>query len=114
MIKTLAIAIDPEGYAARLAETLSEKETWTTLYPIFYYNNSMFPGGRLNLHLFEPRYKLMMQRIINTTRAFAYVPNFTTYNAQIGDIALIAELKDAEFLAGNFPLDLSWFCELIC
>ncbi len=100
MIKSLAVAVDPDGYAARVAETLAEKESWTNLYPIFYYNNTMFPGSRLSLHLFEPRYKLMMQRIIDSTRAFAYVPNFNTYNAQIGDIALVAELKDAEFLAG--------------
>lgn len=100
MIKSLAVAVDPDGYAARLAEALPEKESWTNLYPIFYYNNTMFPGGRLNLHLFEPRYKLMMQRIVDSSRAFAYVPNFNTYLAQIGDVALVAELKDAEFLAG--------------
>eukprot|EP01035_Chromulina_nebulosa_P008718 gene8718-11803_t len=106
MIKSLAVAVDPDGYAARLAEALPEKESWTNLYPIFYYNNTMFPGGRLNLHLFEPRYKLMMQRIIDSTRAFAYVPNFNTYLAQIGDVALVAELKDAEFLAdGRCLLD---------
>ena len=31
-------------------------------------NVPMFPGETLNLHLFEPRYKLMMQRVVGTSR----------------------------------------------
>lgn len=31
-------------------------------------NVPMFPGETLNLHLFEPRYRLMIQRIVNTSR----------------------------------------------
>ncbi len=101
MIKNIAMALDSALYAARLVEFQAEKRTWNTLYPIFYYNSAMFPGSRLSLHLFEPRYKLMMQRVVNSSRAFAFVPNFSTYHASIGDIALVAELKDVEFLAGN-------------
>lgn len=102
VIKALALTFDPDGYALRLAETMPEKVSWNALYPIFYYNATMFPGSRLNLHLFEPRYKLMMQRIVNSTRSFAYVPNFTNYNARVGEIALVAELKEVEFLPGIF------------
>jgi hypothetical protein len=40
----------------------------------------------------------MMQRIVNTSRSFAYVPNLDTYNAHVGDIALKAVLKEVEFL----------------
>ena len=40
----------------------------------------------------------MMQRIVNTTRSFAYVPNLDTYNANVGDVALKACLKEVEFL----------------
>ncbi|CAN0440115.1 unnamed protein product [Ectocarpus fasciculatus] len=29
----------------------------------------MFPGETLQLHLFEPRYKLMMKRVVNTSRS---------------------------------------------
>lgn len=58
----------------------------------------MFPSGNLSLHLFEPRYKLMMQRIVNTTRSFAYVPNLDTYQASVGDVAMRAVLKEVEFL----------------
>ena len=39
-----------------------------------------------------------MQRIVNSTRSFAYVPNLATYNANIGDVALRACLKEVEFL----------------
>lgn len=101
MIKALSQQLDPDLYAARSAEFQAEKQSWNTLYPIFYYNNAMFPGSKLSLHLFEPRYKLMMQRVVNSNRAFAYVPNFSNYSAAIGDIALVAELKEVEFLSGK-------------
>jgi Lon protease-like protein len=106
MIKNIALLVDPVAYALRIAETEAEKKTWTNLYPVFYYNSTIFPGSHLNLHLFEPRYKVMMQRVVNSTRSFAYVPNFSNYTASIGDICLIAELKECEFLAdGRCILD---------
>ena len=100
MIKSLAMLADPEGYRSRLAETTAEKEQWSALYPVFYYNSCLFPGNRLSLHLFEPRYKVMMQRIVNTTRAFAYVPAPNSYPSLIGAVAMLAELKDVQFLTG--------------
>lgn len=106
IIKSMAMAIDSHLYSRRLEEFAEDKASWTTLYPIFYYNSALFPGSRLMLHLFEPRYKLMMKRVVDTTRSFAYVPNFTSYSAQVGDIALIADLKNVEFLAdGRCLLD---------
>lgn len=101
MLKAMAIALDGDGYQARLEEVRLEKASWTTQYPIFYYNSPIFPGNILSLHLFEPRYKLMMQRVVSTTNAFAYVPNFTNYNASVGDIALVAKMKEVEFMPGK-------------
>ena len=101
MIKSLALALDPDAYLARMEEVKLEKASWTTQYPIFYYNSPIFPGNILSLHLFEPRYKLMMQRVVSTTNAFAYVPNFTNYYANIGDIALVAKMKEVDFLPGK-------------
>lgn len=98
MIKNMAKLIDPALYELRQKEADAEKSTWSSLLPIFYYNVAMFPGQTLALHLFEPRYKLMMRRIVDTSRSFAYVPNFTSYKASPGDIALTAELKEVEFL----------------
>lgn len=60
IIKNLAILFDPDTYETRLQEVRLEKESWTALYPIFYYNSVMFPGSSLSLHLFEPRYRQMV------------------------------------------------------
>lgn len=38
---------------------------------------------------------------MNTTQAFAYVPNFVNYQASNGDVALIAKLKDVSMLPGS-------------
>jgi hypothetical protein len=48
----------------------------------------------------------MMQRVVNTTRSFAYVPNFTSYRANVGDVCLIANLVEVEFMAGMFHIIL--------
>jgi hypothetical protein len=101
MVKGLAMTLDSQGYRLRLEETAAEKESWSTILPIFFYNSAMFPGSTLSLHLFEPRYKVMMQRVVNGSKSFAYVPNFSSYQANSGDIALIAKLKEVEFLPGK-------------
>lgn len=106
MLKALAMALDPDTYASRLAEAQIAKQDWSLLYPCFFYNSTMFPGSRLALHLFEPRYRQMMQRIVNTTQAFAYVPNFRDYRANVGDVALVARLKDVSILAGIHAVPL--------
>lgn len=99
MLKSIATLLNPTLYNLRLAESEKERTSWNTLLPIFYYNSTLAPGSRLSLHLFEPRYKLMIRRIVDTSRSFAYVPNFTNYVAKVDDIALIAEIKECEFLA---------------
>eukprot|EP00904_Undaria_pinnatifida_P005291 jgi/Undpi1/1892/HiC_scaffold_12.g05279.m1 len=63
MIANIARTCFPELYASRLREVEAEQDTFMAVLPIFYYNVPMFPGETLNLHLFEPRYKLMMQRV---------------------------------------------------
>ena len=99
MLKELAITLNRDAYAMRLAESEAEKATWSSLLPIFYYNDCLFPGSRLSLHLFEQRYRVMMQRVVNTCRSFAYVPNFNDYRANVGDPALVAQLEEVEFMA---------------
>lgn len=100
MIKTMAMTLNPDGYAARVIEIAAEKADWSKVYPIFYYNEPLYPGSNLSLHLFEPRYRIMMQRVSQTTRSFAYVPNFVNYHATVGDIALLAQVHELQFLAG--------------
>ena len=100
VIKQLCIRLFPEKYEERLIESKEEKFKWSKYLPVFYYNTAVFPGSKISLHLFEPRYKLMMQRIVNTSRRFAYVPYF--YNSTVtGDVAVIAELTDVTFLEGG-------------
>jgi len=99
MLKAIAKQCNPILYTQRENEIEIEKKNWKKLLPIFYYNMTMFPGETLSLHLFEPRYKLMMRRIADSSRSFAYVPNFVSYAATVGDLALIAEVKELEFLA---------------
>jgi hypothetical protein len=44
MIKTLATNFNPTEYASRLLESEAEKKSWSALLPIFYYNETLFPG----------------------------------------------------------------------
>lgn len=97
ILKNLALQVDFNLYQQRSAETAVEKESWAAVYPVFFYNQLLLPGSKLRLHLFEPRYKLMMTRIVNASRAFAYVS--THHELAPGAVALVAELKEAEFLA---------------
>ncbi|TFJ88153.1 hypothetical protein NSK_000507 [Nannochloropsis salina CCMP1776] len=98
LLTRLAKRAFPALYEQRLEETRQEREALKLLLPIFFYNLPIFPGEALRLHLFEPRYRLMMQRIVNGSRRFAYVPNYSNYRAKAGDIALIAELKEVRFM----------------
>jgi Lon protease-like protein len=98
MLKSLAMHLFPNEYTVRVSEAKAEKTSWESLLPIFYYNEVLVPGSRLELHLFEPRYRHMMQRVVASTRSFAYVPNFRSYCAKIGDVALKAQIHECEFL----------------
>ena len=102
MIKSLAMQLEPEKYAERQRECMEEKSSWKATYPIFFFNSVQFPGSRLSLHLFEPRYKVMMQRIVDTSKSFVYIANFDSLSASEGDVALIAELEEVEFLPGEY------------
>mmetsp|Transcript_33659 Transcript_33659/g.82073 ORF Transcript_33659/g.82073 Transcript_33659/m.82073 type:complete len:81 (+) Transcript_33659:510-752(+) len=41
----------------------------------------------------------MLHRIVESSRRFAYLPKFDTYQANVGDMGVIAEITDIEFLA---------------
>mmetsp|Transcript_7410 Transcript_7410/g.11070 ORF Transcript_7410/g.11070 Transcript_7410/m.11070 type:complete len:309 (-) Transcript_7410:318-1244(-) len=97
MLGQIVRCIYPEIYNERLNESKLEKSKLLATHPIFYYNLTLFPGQILKLCLFEKRYLLMIKRILNTTRKFAYVPNYSSYEAKKGDVAIIAEIKDCTF-----------------
>ena len=98
LLTRLAKRAFPALYEQRLEETRQEREAMKLLLPVFFYNLPIFPGEVLRLHLFEPRYRVMMQRIVNSSRRFAYVPNYSNYQAQAGDVALVAELKEVNIM----------------
>lgn len=68
MIAEIVKLCFPEQLEARMRETEAEKAKFELCLPAFFYNVPMFPGETLSLHLFEARYKLMMRRIIDTSR----------------------------------------------
>ena len=41
------------------------------------------PTAPLNLHLFEMRYRIMIRRIMESSRQFLYLPNFTDYQPHV-------------------------------
>jgi len=85
-------------YAERLKESEELKKEWKQTLPIFFYNDTLFPSCVLRLHLFEPRYKLMIKRALEGNRCFAYVPNFTDYKPTKGDVGLVAHVIECQFL----------------
>eukprot|EP00283_Hemiselmis_rufescens_P017291 CAMPEP_0173445108 /NCGR_PEP_ID=MMETSP1357-20121228/33607_1 /TAXON_ID=77926 /ORGANISM="Hemiselmis rufescens, Strain PCC563" /LENGTH=260 /DNA_ID=CAMNT_0014411241 /DNA_START=38 /DNA_END=821 /DNA_ORIENTATION=+ len=98
-LSSVAKAVFPKAYQQRVAEVEAEKASWDTILPIFFYNDTLFPFSPLALNLFEPRYKVMLHRIVESSRKFAYLPKFDTYQANVGDMGVIAEITDIEFLA---------------
>jgi len=88
----------PQHYAERLKEIAELKANWKQTLPIFFFNEVLYPTSLLRLHLFEPRYKLMIKRALDANRCFAYVPNFKDYKATIGDIGLVAKVEECQFM----------------
>jgi len=66
-------------YEARKAEAAKLREEWTKTLPVFFYNDPLVPCAPLHLHLFESRYRIMIRRIMASSRQFLYLPNFTDY-----------------------------------
>jgi len=88
----------PSQYNERLKEVEELKKQWKKTLPIFFFNDTLFPGYVLRLHLFEPRYKLMIKRALEGNRCFAYLPNFSSYTPSIGDVGLVAHVTECQFL----------------
>ena len=58
MLKNLALTLNPTLYNQRLQELSGEKSKLKSTLPVFFYATPMFPGQKLALHFFEPRYKV--------------------------------------------------------
>ena len=63
---------------------------------IFYYNTEVRSGQSVGLHLFEPRYRVMIQRAMEDPareRQLLFLPNFKEYIAASGDVGVIARVR---------------------
>eukprot|EP00471_Norrisiella_sphaerica_P001857 CAMPEP_0184478478 /NCGR_PEP_ID=MMETSP0113_2-20130426/495_1 /TAXON_ID=91329 /ORGANISM="Norrisiella sphaerica, Strain BC52" /LENGTH=341 /DNA_ID=CAMNT_0026856287 /DNA_START=172 /DNA_END=1197 /DNA_ORIENTATION=+ len=98
MLSNIAQKSFPELYAERLKEMKKETEKFENTLPIFFYNNCLFPGCLLHLHLFEQRYRHMINRCVSSNRKFIYLPSFSDYKANKGDVGLMAHVDECEFL----------------
>lgn len=63
-IREICKSLNPTLYAERSVEAAQEKQEWSELLPIFFYNEALFPGNSLSLHLFEPRYKVLARYVL--------------------------------------------------
>lgn len=62
---------------------------------IFFYNSEVLLGQSIGLHLFEPRYRIMIQRAMtepSRQRQLIFLPNFREYIPAHGDIGFGATI----------------------
>lgn len=65
-------------------------------FPIYFDDSVAFPGSSISLRVFEPRHKLMMQRVKNSSGTFAHLSYFPDEKHVVGGVAVLA--KEAEFM----------------
>ncbi|CEL94050.1 unnamed protein product [Vitrella brassicaformis CCMP3155] len=100
MLADLARAVlGVAAYTERLEEATRQLQEIDQTLPVFFYNDpANLPGCLLALHFFEPRYRLMMERITEAHRRFLYLPlrrHTSNTSDLIGEIGLVAELIDS-------------------
>jgi hypothetical protein len=66
----------PVQYAKRLAEVEEIEKSFKAQVPLFCFNEVLFPHQPFHLHFFEPRYRLMIERALETNRQFGFVPSY--------------------------------------
>eukprot|EP01102_Stenamoeba_stenopodia_P018913 TRINITY_DN7016_c0_g1_i2.p1 TRINITY_DN7016_c0_g1~~TRINITY_DN7016_c0_g1_i2.p1 ORF type:complete len:246 (+),score=33.77 TRINITY_DN7016_c0_g1_i2:152-889(+) len=78
----------PEQCQDRRLEQEQQKDVELNL-PLFVLDIVLFPNMRLPLHIFEPRYRLMLRRCLEGSRRFGVVPLIGTEIAKFGTTAII-------------------------
>jgi Lon protease-like protein len=77
-------------------------ENWEDL-PLFPLNTVLFPGMLLPLHIFEERYKLMINRCIEEEQPFGVV--LLREGKEVGDLAVTYEVGTTAVIQGVSRLD---------
>jgi Lon protease-like protein len=74
-----------------------DKDPWSNL-PLFPLNTVLFPGMVLPLHIFEERYKLMINRCLEEERPFGVV--LIREGEEVGDYAIPYDVGTTAVIAG--------------
>jgi len=88
----------PDDYKQRCIETEAEKIQDLTALPLFLLPSVAFPGQSFPLHIFEPRYKLMIRRCLAGSRRFGLVCA-TASHPNGGDVGCLLDITDLQVLA---------------
>jgi len=75
----------------------------TNFVPIFPLGIVVFPGEQLNLHIFEPRYKQLIQECVADNKMFG-IP--TVLNNQLGEWGTLVKVKKVSKLYDNGEMDI--------
>lgn len=77
-------------------------DSWSDL-PLFPLNTVLFPGMVLPLHIFEERYKLMIERCLQEERSFGIL--LIREGKEVGGTAMPYEVGTTAIIAGVNPLE---------
>ncbi|CAK9148034.1 unnamed protein product [Ilex paraguariensis] len=109
----------PEEYAERKLEHDSSTNVVNDFMPLFVMD-VVLPCQKFQLNIFEPRYRLMVRRIMEGNRRMGMVINDSTTDS-VADYACEVEITDCEPLPdGRFYLQVKWhfvffcLCKYIC
>ena len=76
---------------------------------VFFYNQEPRLGSTTGLHFFEPRYRLLVQRLVQEPRrsaSFVFLPNYSDYQARHGDIGYLAQVGWHRAVPSDDPYEL--------
>ncbi|KAL0488415.1 hypothetical protein AKO1_015590 [Acrasis kona] len=95
VVKQLAQRYLGADYEQRRLEEIEQKNTDLNAIPLFVLDYVLFPDTMLPLHIFEPRYRLMMRRCVAGSKCFGLVPAGRQRGemAKYGTIAHITDIK---------------------
>jgi Lon protease-like protein len=82
-----------DDYLERQKENEESKKLTTSNVPFFCLDYVLFPTSHLPLHIFEPKYRLMIRRCMEGGRCFGLVPIIDGEISKVGTIARIETLN---------------------
>jgi Lon protease-like protein len=93
VIKNIIQNIYPNYYKERMIENNEFEDVNNNTIPLFVINIVHFPTTQLILHIFEPRYRLMLRRVLKGSKEFAIIPSINDEMQEFGVITKIKENK---------------------